>query len=121
MDKEQKEKLVIEDSAHMLAEINKNEPEVAEALYLVIEHIHGCYSDKYQKGIETIDTKKMLYGKAGAMINTYQVARYLQRYNTNGAEKSGLLKDVLKGIHYLVFEVTRRIRNGEVQLNEPKV
>jgi len=104
----------------MLITIGGKEPEMVEAILQLTNHIAGCYSDKYEKGIETIDTKKMLYGKGGALLNTYQVARYLQRYNTDGAEKSGLLKDILKAAHYLMFEITRRIRNGETDLKEPK-
>jgi len=118
--KEKTEDLVI-GASETLASIGAKEPELAQALCMLIEHIGGCYSDKYEKGIETIDTKTMLYGKDGAILNTYQVARYLQRYNTSGSNKSGLLKDVLKGAHYLVFEITRRIKNGETDLIEPKV
>lgn len=104
-----------------LEEIREEEPEIAEAICLAIEHIHGTYSDKYAKGINEIDTKKMLYGANGAAINAYQVERYLQRYLTHNSVKSFLVKDLLKGIHYLIFETTRRIKNKDVTLNEPKI
>jgi hypothetical protein len=107
----------------MLDVIHQREPEAAEAVLLVIEHIAGTYSDKYDKGINVIDTKQMLYSKDGAILNTYQVARYLQRYNTSGAVKSGLVKDLFKAVHYLVFEITRRIKTdkkGVTEFEEPK-
>lgn len=102
----------------MLDVIHKREPEVAEAILLVIEHVAGTYSDKYDKGLSVIDTKTMLYGKDGAILNTYQVARYLQRYNTSGAVKSALVKDLLKAVHYLVFEITRRIKTDKKGVTE---
>ena len=58
--------------------ILENEPEMAKAISLVVKHVAGTYTDKYAKGIDEIDTKKMLYGKDGKPINVYQVCRYLQ-------------------------------------------
>ena len=43
--------------------ILENEPEMAKAISLVVKHVAGTYTDKYAKGIDEIDTKKMLYGK----------------------------------------------------------
>lgn len=106
----------------LISEIGEKEPEMARAIKMVVEHIHGTYSDKYAKGQEEgIDTKQMLYGRHGAAINSYQVQRYLQRYNTHGSRKSGLIVDLFKAVHYLCFEITRRIRNNDFVINEPKV
>lgn len=113
----------IEETIKCLNEINEKEPEVAQAIGMVIEHIHGTYRDKYAKGEQLgIDTKAMLYHpQNGKPINEYQIARYLQRYITTGTKKSGLLKDLLKMIHYGIFEVVRRIRANQLDLNEPAV
>jgi hypothetical protein len=112
----------IETLVSQLADINEKEPAVAQAIGLVIKHIHGTYNDKYAKGQDTIDTKKMLYNKEnGAYLNIYQVCRYLQRYLTQGSKKSYLIKDIEKAVHYLVFELTRRILNDEWDETEPKV
>lgn len=112
----------IEEVERNLAIIQKNEPEMFKALSLVVRHVAGTYSDKYAKGQDTIDTKKMLYSeKDGRPINIYQVCRYLQRYNTQGSAKSYLLKDLEKAVHYLLFEITRRIRLGQFDETEPKV
>lgn len=106
----------------MVKDIAEKEKDVAEALYMVVWHIYGTYSDKYAKGQSVIDTKKMLYDeKRGDFLNVYQVSRYLQRYLTTGTPKSHLVKDVEKAIHYLVFELTRRIKMGDTNENEPKV
>lgn len=106
----------------MVAEIAEREPEAAKAIEMVVRHIRGTYNDKYAKGQDVIDTKRMLYDKErGDFLNIYQVSRYLQRYLTQGSAKSHLIKDVEKAIHYLVFELTRRIRLGDVDETEPKV
>ena len=106
----------------MVKSIAEKEKDVAEALYMVVRHIYGTYSDKYAKGQSIIDTKKMLYDeKRGDFLNVYQVSRYLQRYLTTGTAKSHLVKDIEKAIHYLVFELTRRIKMGNTNENEPKV
>lgn len=102
--------------------IQEKEPEMYSALELVINHVAGTYSDKYAKGQATIDTKKMLYDEtAGTAINIYQVCRYLQRYNTQGSAKSYLLKDLEKAVHYILFEITRRVRLQQFDETEPKV
>lgn len=112
----------VEDYKTNLLTIQMHEPEMFRALSLVVKHVAGTYSDKYAKGQDTIDTKKMLYSeKDGRPINIYQVCRYLQRYNTQGSAKSYLLKDLEKAVHYLLFEITRRIRLGQFDETEPKV
>lgn len=117
------EQTIFDKAVLQLNEIKEKEPDVAQAIAMVIDHIHGTYSDKYAKGQDMgIDTKKMLYNKDGGKnINEYQIARYLQRYVTKGTKKSGLLIDLMKMIHYAVFEIVRRIRAGQLDFNEPAV
>lgn len=119
----EKQTFSIEDISAMLNDIKTKEPDVCEAIGMVIKHIHGTYSDKYAKGQDMgIDTKKMLYHPVkGKAINEYQVTRYLQRYVTEGTKKSGLLIDLMKIIHYAIFEIVRRIRAGQLDFNEPSV
>ena len=108
--------------AEMMEEIRSKEPDVAQAIEMCVKHIHGTYSDKYAKGQDIIDTKKMLYDKErGAFLNIYQVSRYLQRYLTTGSKKSNLIKDIEKAVHYLIFEITRRIKAGDIEEVEPKI
>lgn len=103
--------------------IQEREPDLFKALEMVVHHIAGTYSDKYEVTPETvIDTKKMLYNEEmGKYINIYQVERYLQRVMSTGKQKSNLLTDLFKAIHYLVFEITRRIKCGEINCVEYKV
>lgn len=101
--------------------IGKSEPEMLVALNMLIKHVAGTYNDKYAKGSQTIDTKKMLYSESGKVINIYQVCRYLQRYSTEGCKKSNLMIDLEKAIHYLLFEMTRRVRQHERSAVEPKI
>ena len=93
----EKQNFSVEDISAMLNDIKIEEPDVCEAIGMVVKHIHGTYSDKYAKGQDMgIDTKKMLYNKDGGKnIDEYQVARYLQRYVTKGTKKSGLLIDLM--------------------------
>lgn len=101
--------------------IRDSEPEMLAALNMLIKHVAGTYGDKYAKGSQTIDTKKMLYSENGKAINIYQVCRYLQRYSTEGCKKSNLMIDLEKAIHYLLFEMTRRVRQNEGNEVEPKI
>ena len=117
------EQTIFDKAVEQLNEIREKEPAVAQAIAMVIDHIHGSYSDKYAKGERMgIDTKCMLYHPTkGKYVNEYQIARYLQRYVTEGSKKSGLLKDVLKMIHYAVFEIVRRIHADQLDMNEPAI
>ena len=117
------EHVISEEIFDKLKFIESKEPDVVKAIGLVVNHIAGTYSDKYAKGEEMgVDTKMMLYHSTrGKAINTYQIARYLQRYITQGSKKSGLLIDLMKMIHYGVFEIVRRIRANQLDMNEPAV
>lgn len=104
--------------------INGKEPEMASAISEVIEHVAGTYEDKYAKGQEFgIDTKQMLYNpEKGDLLNVYQMSRYLQRYISEGSRKSHLVKDLMKIVHYSLFEIVRRLKVGDGDPNdEPKV
>lgn len=103
--------------------IKDKEPDAYQAVCMLVHHISGTYSDKYEVKEDTvIDTKKMLYNaKMGKYINIYQVNRYLQRVLSEGKKKSDLLNDILKAAHYLVIEITRRIKQGETDNIEYKV
>lgn len=120
MDKKRKDELIAQVS-YDIERVCDAEPEAAEALAMTVSHIAGTYADKYADGEKVIDTKKMLYGEDhGAAINIYQVTRYLQRYITRGHKKSRLIRDLEKAVHYLIIEITRRVRSGDTNQQEPK-
>lgn len=120
MEKVTAQKQEIDGIVENLLLIQKKEPEMVSAIGLVIEHISSTYNDKYDSGDKSVYTKTLLYSEDGKAINIYQVLRYLQRYKTKGLHKSGLLRDLLKGIHYMCFEVTRRVKTGDLDNTEPK-
>ena len=120
MTEERKQELFAQFNDDMKLLIER-EPDAAEAVAMVVNHIAGTYFDKYADGQKVIDTKKMLYGADhGAAINIYQVTRYLQRYITVGHKKSRLIRDLEKAVHYLIIEITRRVRAGDINQQEPK-
>lgn len=91
-----------------LNRILEKEPLAFKAIGGIINHIAATYADKYSSGGSTIETKADLYhADKGKIINIYQCKRYLQRYDTQGFNKSENPVDVRKAVHYLVFELTR--------------
>lgn len=87
--------------------IRKNEADSIKAIEEVLTHISSTYKDKYEDtGINL--TKTLIYSqKYGAGINIFNSIKYLQRYITEGYEKSSNKADLYKAIHYLIFEITR--------------
>ena len=121
MTEERKQELFAQFTDDMKLLIER-EPDAAEAVAMTVNHIAGTYGDKYADGEAFINTKAMLYNRQhGTPINVYQVSRYLQRYMTTGRKKSYLVVDLFKAIHYLIFEITRRVKLQDVERIEPKV
>lgn len=98
--------------------IHSKDQEFFNAISDVVKHLSATYSDKYEHDEDTpIVTKKMLLSKdKGGIINTYQAAKYLQRYIADSKhEKASNVKDLYKIIHYLTFEIQRRKKIGNVK------
>lgn len=96
-----------------LREIEEKDPMIYKAIECCIKHIHNTYSDKYnpEDCLFGINTKELLLNnKTGQIINTYQIMKYVQRYNTVGKQKSYLVQDLFKGVHYFIFEIARRLK-----------
>src|SRR5579872_2717868 len=105
----------------MFAEIQQKEPEAANVLYEVVKHIHGTYNDKYQSdAAKIVDTKHMLTKTdGGKFANVHSALKYIQRYISEGFPKSYQLIDLLKAIHYIVFEIQRRRTLAPSQPEDP--
>jgi len=88
--------------------IDCEDPDLGLVLANLIEYLGTTYTDKYADGSNEIDTKAFLYGKNGKSINIFQAAKYMGRYNTEGYEKSENPVDLMKAIHYLLFELVRQ-------------
>lgn len=57
-----------------------------------------------------IDTKDLIYSdKHGKSINIFNSMKYLSRYLNDGVDKSNNPNDLLKAVHYIIFELSRRI------------
>lgn len=112
----------MEQLMEQLKEINRKEPHAMQAISLVVNHIHGTYGDKYEKSENNpVITKHMLYNlEKGGYLNIYQSLKYHQRYISEGEKKSYMVGDLFKAIHYLVFEITRRIKKGDADIKEFK-
>jgi hypothetical protein len=105
----QKHSISVTDKAiEYLRQIGEAEPEMLVALTDVLKHVSNTYSDKYEGAKNILDTKKQLYHpKRGQIINIYQISRYLQRFMSEGYQKSGNTNDIKKIIHYALFELIR--------------
>ena len=94
-----------------LALIGKKEPEFLVAVAELLNHLAGTYQDKYEAVKEIMDTKAQLYHpRRGAVINSYQISKYNQRFMSEGFVKSGNKNDMLKIAHYALFDVVRMNR-----------
>ncbi len=107
---------ITEKAIKALSTIADKEPEFFLALTESICQIANTYSDKYEGAKELLDTKAQLYHpKRGAAINSYQISRYLQRFMSEGYEKSANKSDTLKMIHYCLFDVVRMNRMDNIK------
>lgn len=79
-----------------------NPNDLTETLKELSDYINATNSDKYANS----PLHEML-GEQGKAINLFQVKKYLTRYQTEGFKKSNLRTDILKAIHYLLFELKR--------------
>lgn len=61
--------------------------------------------DKYEAGNSNMS--QIMSDTHGKSINTFSASKYINRYMTEGFDKSDNRKDVIKAIHYLLFELAR--------------
>lgn len=99
----------IEEIVDELENIQFGDPEQLQTLGRIIQHVALTFSDKYQSDVtKIVDTRHILTKSVnGKMANMHSSLKYIQRYMTNGYEKSENPIDLLKAIHYLIFEFTR--------------
>lgn len=67
-------------------------------------YLDSCKKDKYAVN-DGLDSGIDLLGPDHKAINTFQILKYLKRYRTKGFKKSELRSDLLKIIHYTLFEL----------------
>lgn len=87
--------------------IDEKEPEMYEAIKELIDYVSNTYKDKYEKSPLGNPAKQILYSKDGKAANLFTAIKYIQRYSTEGFDKSDDPDDLKKAIHYLLFELVR--------------
>jgi hypothetical protein len=81
---------------------------VADVIVDVLNYLRTTYSDKYETDGSPISAKRFSYSREfGTGVNMFCATKYLQRYLTNGFSKSANPTDLLKAIHYILFELAR--------------
>lgn len=78
----------------------------------LLDYLASTYSDKYESEDNGFNPKEILLSKEGKASNMKDVAKYLRRYNTSGYSKSENTEDILKSIHYLLFELQRKTKHA---------
>ena len=70
------------------------------------EYVDKCCSGKYNQSV--IDCNPIILGpKTGLGFNIGNAAKYLSRYSNEDGEKSRNRNDLIKAIHYILFEMKR--------------
>lgn len=100
-----------------LNKIEKYDPEFYQVLFGLIKYLESTTQDKYSKSL--IDTRSFLYHEdIGFGANILNASKYIGRYATKGFSKSYNPEDLKKAIHYLLFELTRRIKEDNLKALE---
>jgi len=93
--------------------LNK-EPEFFQVVTEAISHFASTYGEKYEANPDSpVITKKMLYHPTnGKTLTTYQTLRYMQRYMEDPTKfaKAENKNDLMKALHYILFECVRHNR-----------
>jgi hypothetical protein len=97
-----------------LAIMEQEDPDFFKALTDMTNYFGETYGDKYRHSPMGNPGLALLYSKDhGKGANGYNSIKYIQRYMTEGFEKSGNPKDLYKAIHYILFELTRLQIHGQ--------
>ena len=79
---------------------------VAEQITEIIAYSNKCITDKYNKS--SIDCKPIILGpETGLGFNIGNATKYLSRYINKSGNKSRNRLDLIKAIHYILFEMKR--------------
>lgn len=95
-----------------ISDLHNTDQDLEESVYDMLIHLSGTMKDKYVAPTP-IDMKKFIYGDNSTMFNIGNACKYLQRFITTGFDKSKKKVDLLKVIHYCLFEYTNQSRNEE--------
>ena len=80
--------------------------ELIKEIEEISKYADKCCSGKYNQS--TIDPKPIILGpKTGLGVNIGNAVKYLSRYVNESGEKSRNRLDLIKAIHYILFEMKR--------------
>lgn len=102
----------LDEAFESFGELAGNDPFLLLSLAKVAEHVNSTFKDKYQEDNPAMDlTGLMRTSELGLGYNVGSASAYLKRYMTKGFTKSYNPEDLIKAIHYLLFELDRRENN----------
>jgi hypothetical protein len=91
--------------------IMAKDKELFDTIVDLVAYLTTTYSDKYESTQRANIARDFLLGSTSGDTACFNSIKYLQRYCTVGFEKSNNKKDLMKAIHYVLFELQRRQRN----------
>jgi|SRR5882672_1899013 len=119
MVKEQTDKILIDiddtmdQNLELLQEVIYNDITLLEPFKDLLLHIKSTQADKYEMGNNLLDLHGMKFSgsRISSGFNIGNASSYLKRYLTEGFDKSYKTEDLLKAIHFILFEIESR-KNG---------
>jgi hypothetical protein len=93
--------------------IEQKDNEFYQELKKLILYLDSTYTDKYEGEDGKNYSKNKLLSKEGKAANIFTALKYIQRYDTVGYSKSENPVDLLKSMHYLLFENLRKTKHGD--------
>jgi hypothetical protein len=101
------------DSQVDLELILNNDPEFFNILSELISYLALTYYEKYEFSPMGNPSMKISSDpKLGKGANMFNAIKYLQRYCTEGFDKSNNPKDLIKSIHYILFQLVNHRKNS---------
>lgn len=79
---------------------------VQKAIELVTQHVAKHSDNKYQHSV--LDTEKSLHQPLFTLLTAH---KYIARYLATKGEKLGNQEDLMKAVHFILFEIQNRIDN----------
>lgn len=86
--------------------LRQKDPLMANVLSEVLTYLSSTYGDKY--AASPLSTMGVILAPVGKGFNMGNAAKYISRYITEGYSKSDNPQDVIKALHYCLFELMRR-------------
>jgi hypothetical protein len=91
-----------------LDKIKEADPDFYKSIEDVVNYLASTYDDKYHKS--ELRNDGIIYSdNLGKGFNMGNAAKYISRYLTTGFQKSEMPADLMKAIHYCLFELTRKV------------